>query len=453
MPMEQNMAHDIDWTERLNAAGEDGLGGIVVDDTFRVRAATDSVLRRLGMSNNAVLSKSVLDLFHPADMDRVIAMINRSSPGAAAPAPGVFRLLSASGTWEIYEVRTASFGDDADDANEGVILEFANAGVEARNRSLIDDSVELTQLLVEPGASLRKSFRSISDFAERNVDGLMVSITIFSEDGNSGTFCRHELDESIVAMNAAAHPLSLPPHVLEAFGKAKVQAWRSNDEVGVILPDRPDRMTMVLLDSDDHMLGYVDAYRAVTSPPEQDERRVYRLVAQTLRAVMLHAQLNNRIDYFGKNDPLTGLVNRHYILDRMGQADLENSGVLVINLDSFSWVNASLGFVAGDTVLSSVAASILNSIPRTAIAARLSGDEFLVWMPKTTDSDEVFRISEDLRKAIMVPIDNADRRGRTRCSIGSTQARRDETPDEVVHRAATAMSEAKQAGGDRVAHG
>ena len=73
-------------------------------------------------------------------------------------------------------------------------------------------------------------------------------------------------------------------------------------------------------------------------------------------------------------------------------------------------------------------------------------------MPGTTDADEVFRISEDLRKAIMVPIDNADRRGRTRCSIGSTQARSSETADEAIHRATTAMSEAKQAGGDRVVH-
>ena len=448
--MGSNMAHDIDWTERLAVAGVDGLGGLVVDDTFRILGVADAVLRRVGMSSSAIHAKSVLDLFHPADIDRAIAMIRRATPGDAVPAPGVFRLLSKSGTWDIYEVRTCLIGQDPDD---GILIEFANAGVEARNRSLIDDSVELTRLLVEPGASLRKSFRSVSDIAERNVDGLKVSITVFSEDGNSGTFCRHELDESVIAVNAAAHPLSLPPHVVEAFGKAKVQAWRPEDEVGVILPNRPDRMTMVLLDSDDHMLGYVDAYRAVETPPEQDEWRVYRLVAQTLQAVMLHAQLNNRIDYFGKNDPLTGLVNRHSMLERMAQADLEGSGVLVINLDNFSWVNTSLGFESGDTVLASVAASILSAIPRTAVAARLSGDEFLIWMPNTKDADEIFRISEDLRKAIMVPIDNADRRGRTRCSIGSTQAQGDETADAVVHRAAEAMSQAKQAGGDRVSHG
>ena len=353
------MAHDIDWNARLEALSEDGLGRLIVDGSLGIRATADAALRRLGMSQSAVLTKSVLELFHPSDADRVATAIDRALPGDLVAAPGVFRLLSKFGTWDICEMRTALLGEAVGD---GVLLEFANAGIEARHRSLIDDSVELTRLLVEPGQTLRDSFRSISDFAERNVDGLRLSITIFSEDGNSATYCRHELDESIVAVNAAAHPLSLPPHVVEAFGKAKVQAWRSDDEVGVILPSRPDLMTMVLLDSDDQILGYVDGYRSVQEVPEQDEWRVYRLVAQTLRAVMLHAQLNTRIDYFGRNDPLTGLVNRRHILDQMSNGDLENSGLLIINLDNFVWVNESLGFIAGDTVLISVAASILLSL-------------------------------------------------------------------------------------------
>ncbi len=447
--MLNRMANEIDWSEPLEAVGEDCLGSVVIDDAFHVRSASETMLHRLGMSRSGAQSKSALDLFHSADIGRAAVALGRASSGEPAVVPGIFRVISRAGTWDTYEIAvTALDGENS----AAVRIDFVEASAEQRVRALIDDSVELSQLLVESSVSLRESFRSISDFAERNIDGLSLSITVFSEDGSSATFCQRELDDAITAMNAAAHPLSLPPHVVEAYSLAKLRAWRADDEVGAILPDEPRRMTMVLLDPDDNLLGYVDAYRSKSSPPDDDEWRVYRLIAQTLRAVMLNTQRDVRIDYLGTSDPLTGLANRYSMLERMASAELANTGVLVINLDGFRWVNKSLGFAAGDRVLTSVAASILSAIPSTAVAARLSGDEFLVWLPQMTDADEVFRASEDLRKAIMVPIDNADRRGRTRCSIGSTRVVPDESVDDVIHRATAAMEEAKQAGGDRVTH-
>ena len=439
---------EIDWTRGLDLVDDDSRGGIVVDSAFHVRAISDGVLRRTGMTRPAVLDTSVLDLFQPSDIGRAAAAMGRCVPGELSKSPGVYRVLASSGTWDIYEMTVGHLGADFDDA---ILVEFEVAGKDARTGSVIDDTVELTQLLVEP-PDLRESLREISDFAERNVDRLVMSITIFAETGNPATFCQHDLDESIVAMNAAAHPLSLPAHVLEAYSLAKIRTWSPDSEVGTITPDSPDTMTMVILDSDQNLLGYVDAYRAVVKPPTEDEWRVYRLVSQVLRAVMLHAQLVGRLEYLGFNDALTGVANRHHLLELMGAADLKDTGVLAINLDGFRWVNENLGFEAGDRVLGSVAASILAGVPASAVVARLASDEFLVWLPKITDTTAVFRIAEQLRKAITVPLDNADRRSRTRCSIGATQAVRGENPDGAIHRAVAAMADSKSSGGDRVTH-
>lgn len=442
------MAGENYWTELLGPATEDSFGAIAVDGDLSVRAISPGLLKRGGHRESELLGTSVLDLFHPVDIGRVAAFMAKTEPGVPLSGQGLFRLRTASGTWDIAEITFTRFGEGETLAT---VLDFSQAGDAVRAESLTDDTVELTQMLVEP-VSLRSSFRDVADFAERNVDRLNLAITVFSEDGTSATFCHRDLDEETAELNAAAHPLSLPPHVVEAYSKARISPWRPDSDVGTIVPDRLDRVTMVLLDLEDNLLGYVDATRPTTVPPAEAEWRVYRLVLQILRTVMLRAQLDTRLEFLNRNDALTGLTNRRRLLELMSAAELEGSGIIVVNLDSFSWVNEELGFEAGDTVLTSVAASLSDFVPDRAVTARLSGDEFLVWLPTVETETEVFRLAERLRKVLMVPIDNADRRGRTRCSIGATRALPEETPDQAIHRVAKALVEAKSQGGDRVSH-
>lgn len=442
------MHEQIDWLTHLDKLDADSIGGLVVDEEFHVRAITDDVLERAGLQRSDVIDASALDLLHPADIGRAAAVIGRAVPDERAQAPGLYRFVAETGTWDIYQMEIAHLGVAG---NNAVVLELYRAGADARAHGIVDDVASLTDLLVEP-EGLRSSFRAIADFAERNIDRLSLAITIFAEDGTAATFCERELDPETVEQNNAAHPLSLPAHVVEAYSTAKIRTWRSDNEVGTIMPQRPDRMTMVLLDLDENLLGYVDAFRATSEPPTIEEWRTYRLVSQMLRAVMLNAQLAVRLDHLRTNDALTGLTNRHSLLARMGRADLEKSGLVVLNLDGFSWVNSAMGFAAGDTVLTSVAASVMSVTPAGAVICRLGGDELLVWVPSPPSATSVFRLAERLRKAIAVPLDNADRRGRTRCSIGATTVLPNETADEAIHRAVDAMKESKAAGGDRVSH-
>ena len=450
------MTSETDWTQRLDSVSDESLGGIVVDEAFRIRAITDDVLSRTGLTEQNAVDKSVLDLFHPVDIGRAAAVIGRAAPSEKATAPGIYRMVSDQSTWDIYEMSVVHLGigtgENGENGENAVLLEFAAAGNNARTSSLVDESIELTRILTEP-QTLRESFREVADFAERNIDRLSLSITVFGEDGSSATFCQRDLDEETTATNAAAHPLSLPAHVVVALEDVKKHAWSSENEVGTIDPELPSHMTMVLLDLEENLLGYVDASRATNDAPKEEEWRVYRLVLQTLRAVMVKAQLTARLDYLDQNDPLTGLRNRNHLLTMMSSVDPSHSGVVALNLDGFSWVNEELGFEAGDTVLSSVAASIVNFMPPSAVTARLSGDEFLVWLPAITSADELFRIAEQLRSVTMVPIDNSDRRQRTRCSIGSIQVMPGEPVDKAIHRAVTAMAISKADGGDRVTHG
>jgi GGDEF domain-containing protein len=85
------------------------------------------------------------------------------------------------------------------------------------------------------------------------------------------------------------------------------------------------------------------------------------------------------------HDPLTGLPNRSYFLQRLEQAiQLANRqpkhlyAVLFIDLDNFKPVNDTLGHEVGDQLLQQVADQIKQPLRKSDLVARLGGDEFAV---------------------------------------------------------------------------
>src|SRR3954452_16643073 len=84
------------------------------------------------------------------------------------------------------------------------------------------------------------------------------------------------------------------------------------------------------------------------------------------------------------HDGLTGLPNRHLLMDRMRQSldELNRRGgavaVLYLDLDRFKEVNDSLGHEAGDRLLIEAARRLAPTVRAPDTAARLGGDEFVL---------------------------------------------------------------------------
>jgi diguanylate cyclase (GGDEF)-like protein/PAS domain S-box-containing protein len=96
------------------------------------------------------------------------------------------------------------------------------------------------------------------------------------------------------------------------------------------------------------------------------------------------AQLEERA-YF---DPLTGLLNRQMLEDRLEQAlgiakrGAKTGCLMLIDLDGFKPVNDHYGHEAGDRVLLTMAARIVGSMRVNDTVCRLGGDEFTVLCPE-----------------------------------------------------------------------
>ena len=87
-----------------------------------------------------------------------------------------------------------------------------------------------------------------------------------------------------------------------------------------------------------------------------------------------------RLREVAERDPLTGLLSRYALVERLremvGEPGAAAVSVCVFDLNRFRLVNDALGHIAGDTVLGTVASRVGAILPHGAALARLSGDEF-----------------------------------------------------------------------------
>ncbi|MCS0634075.1 bifunctional diguanylate cyclase/phosphodiesterase [Streptomyces sp. LP05-1] len=110
-------------------------------------------------------------------------------------------------------------------------------------------------------------------------------------------------------------------------------------------------------------------------------------------------------------DPLTGLPNRQWLLERTWSAleEAEGEGVraalVLIDLDRFRSVNDTLGHLAGDRLLLQIADRLRLALPRGAEAARLGGDEFAVLLPTTDSATSAQRVARHLVAEFSSPLD------------------------------------------------
>ncbi|MEV8474814.1 bifunctional diguanylate cyclase/phosphodiesterase [Streptomyces sp. NPDC051173] len=110
-------------------------------------------------------------------------------------------------------------------------------------------------------------------------------------------------------------------------------------------------------------------------------------------------------------DPLTGLPNRQWLLERTWNAldEAERAGtraaLVLIDLDRFRSVNDTLGHLAGDRLLLQIAERLRLALPRDAEAARLGGDEFAVLIPTADSLTSAQRVARSLVAALGSPLD------------------------------------------------
>ncbi len=119
-------------------------------------------------------------------------------------------------------------------------------------------------------------------------------------------------------------------------------------------------------------------------------------------------------------DRLTGLYNRHYMLDRLESLpDTSGTGFLAMaDIDHFKRINDTYGHNAGDEVLRAVSASMQKVCTGCEIA-RWGGEEFLILSPAPIQDG--IEMLEDMRRRIeAIPVTCGEEQIRVTVTIGIT---------------------------------
>ncbi|ROR27295.1 PAS domain S-box-containing protein/diguanylate cyclase (GGDEF)-like protein [Mobilisporobacter senegalensis] len=134
-----------------------------------------------------------------------------------------------------------------------------------------------------------------------------------------------------------------------------------------------------LYDNEDHINGIVIVFRDITE---------------------VQVQINE-IEYLSFHDPLTGLGNRRYLEKNLLKFNKEESlplAVIMGDVNGLKPTNDTFGHNKGDNLLEEVAKVLRAACRVDDIICRYGGDEFIILLPKTNES-EVVKIVKRIREA------------------------------------------------------
>ena len=170
--------------------------------------------------------------------------------------------------------------------------------------------------------------------------------------------------------------------------------------------------------------------------------------------------LGKALESLAVRDPLTGLVNRRLLAERISMAVIHarrNSSamaVVYLDLDGFKAINDTLGHGAGDALLKMVAARLVATVREEDTVARLGGDEFILVLSYPSSTNGAGKVASKVIAALSPPYRIEGHTVRITASAGiAVYPGHGEDADTLMKSADLALYEAKRAGknGYRVA--
>jgi diguanylate cyclase (GGDEF)-like protein/PAS domain S-box-containing protein len=143
---------------------------------------------------------------------------------------------------------------------------------------------------------------------------------------------------------------------------------KSHEEIAFKDGRTLERYSAPMFGRDGHYYGRVWYYRDITERKQAEEQ----------------------IRYLSFNDQLTGIYNRRFLENEMKRLDTERQlsiGIIMADLNGLKLVNDTFGHEVGDKLLKQTAEILRNSCRSEDIIARWGGDEFVIFLPQTTEEN------------------------------------------------------------------
>ncbi|MET0290662.1 MAG: diguanylate cyclase [Pseudoxanthomonas sp.] len=191
------------------------------------------------------------------------------------------------------------------------------------------------------------------------------------------------------------------------------------------------------------------AYLPVETCDAQGRRTGFHLMVHDVTA---QVRLSRVLQERAMTDVLTGLPNRAAWMANLDEALAQareqggSAAMLFLDLDGFKQINDRYGHHTGDAVLRAFSARLKDTLRDGDFLARLSGDEFVVYLQPVDDGrQDAGRVAQKIMKAMELPLQAGQQPLRITPSIGVAVQRGQHCDAEALMREAdAAMYEVKR---------
>ena len=245
------------------------------------------------------------------------------------------------------------------------------------------------------------------------------------------------------------------------------RSYRTLDTVRVDLPDdiqldggivhfRP--RTVVVFPLHIRLVPIGVVVLASTAPIDDRQDQLIQQQLPNFAVALNNALSHERLQRVAAIDPLTGLYNRRFGLERLSQEfsrsvrSNEPLGVVMFDIDHFKTVNDSYGHQVGDNVLKSIAENAKGALREGDTLMRYGGDEFLAVMPGAGEAD-LQAVGERMRRIVESSVVfESSAEVRVTISLGGVSFPSVDVADldDLIRKADAGMYSAKKSGRNRL---
>ena len=149
-------------------------------------------------------------------------------------------------------------------------------------------------------------------------------------------------------------------------------------------------------------------------------------------------------------DPLTGLYNRKKAISLYEEAfaNGQKGTLFICDVDNFKSLNDTEGHIAGDHVLIFLARLISDRTKELAISARLGGDEYMLFFPSPTETEEAVHLMKSIQATFAAATKEAYPGLSISLSVGGVIRKENEDFRTLYRQADTALYLAKRQKGN-----